>query len=40
MAHVGMAVAIDIGDAENIHPRNKMELGRRLALPASPFGTD
>lgn len=32
MAHVNMAVAIDIGDAEDIHPRNKMELGRRLAL--------
>jgi sialate O-acetylesterase len=30
----GMAVTIDIGDAQNIHPRNKQEVGRRLALIA------
>jgi sialate O-acetylesterase len=30
----GMAVAIDIGDANNIHPTNKQEVGRRLALAA------
>jgi sialate O-acetylesterase len=30
----GMAVTIDIGDPDNIHPRNKQELGRRLALIA------
>ncbi len=30
----GMAVTIDIGDSHNIHPRNKQELGRRLALIA------
>jgi sialate O-acetylesterase len=30
----GMAVTIDIGEAHNIHPRNKQELGRRLALIA------
>ena len=30
----GLAVAIDIGDATNIHPTNKQEVGRRLALIA------
>jgi sialate O-acetylesterase len=28
----GMAVTLDIGDPGNIHPRNKQEVGRRLAL--------
>lgn len=32
--HSGLAVAIDIGDAYDIHPPNKQELGRRLALAA------
>jgi sialate O-acetylesterase len=30
----GMAVAIDLGETYNIHPRNKMEIGRRLANEA------
>jgi len=30
--HTGMAVTLDIGNPENIHPANKQEVGRRLAL--------
>ena len=30
----GLALAIDIGDAGDIHPKNKQEVGRRLALNA------
>jgi sialate O-acetylesterase len=30
----GMAVAADIGDPNDIHPKNKQEVGRRLALAA------
>jgi sialate O-acetylesterase len=30
----GMATIIDIGDAGNIHPKNKQDVGKRLALAA------
>lgn len=30
MEHVGMAVTIDIGDPNNIHPSNKYDVGQRL----------
>ena len=30
--HTGMASAIDLGDAEDIHPKNKADVGERLAL--------
>jgi sialate O-acetylesterase len=38
----GMAVAIDIGDQYDIHPRNKQDVGRRLALAAQAiaYGRD
>ena len=32
--HTGLATAIDIGEAGDIHPHNKQEVGRRLALAA------
>jgi sialate O-acetylesterase len=32
--HTGMAVAIDIGEAGNIHPSNKEDVGKRLAFNA------
>ncbi len=28
----GMAITVDIGEANNIHPQNKQEVGRRLSL--------
>jgi sialate O-acetylesterase len=32
MPNTGMAVAIDIGDGNNIHPKNKQDVGKRLSL--------
>ena len=34
LPHTGMAVTIDIGETDNIHPRNKQDVGLRLALTA------
>jgi sialate O-acetylesterase len=32
IAHTGMAVTLDIGNVDNIHPANKTDVGERLAL--------
>jgi sialate O-acetylesterase len=40
LPHTGMATAIDIGEADDIHPHNKQEVGRRLALVARRVAYD
>ncbi len=37
---VGLAVTIDLGDGENIHPQRKKEVGERLALAALAIAYD
>src|SRR5204862_198775 len=36
--NTGLAMTIDIGNADDVHPRNKQEVGRRLALVAGGVG--
>ena len=31
LPHTGMVVTLDIGDEKNVHPRNKLDVGKRLA---------
>ena len=42
LPNTGMAVTIDIGDAVDIHPHNKQDVGKRLALVAlnKTYGID
>lgn len=42
LPNTGMATAIDIGEANDIHPKNKSEVGRRLGVAAlkAAYGID
>ncbi|WP_240919884.1 sialate O-acetylesterase [Paraglaciecola sp. 20A4] len=49
LPNTGMAVAIDVGDAEDLHPKNKRDVGERLwriaankiyGIPTVPTGPD
>ena len=42
MANTGMAVTIELGEAKNVHPKRKKEVGDRLALiaRAKTYGED
>jgi len=42
LANTGMAVTMDIGNPQNIHPENKQDVGKRLALwaLAKDYGRD